>query len=56
MGPWLTEKIDETIGLTLKIKNTSHPEAIPYPSVRYCNQWLHRSASSPRHFFEEWNR
>jgi len=32
MGPWLTEKIDEKVGLTLKIKSTLYSEATPYHS------------------------
>ena len=43
MGLWLTEKIDEKIRLTLKIKSTPHSEATPYQSTRYTNHELHRS-------------
>jgi len=43
MGLCLTEKIDERIRLTLKIKSTPYSEATPYHSTRYRNQELHRS-------------
>jgi hypothetical protein len=55
MGLWLTEKIDEKISSTLKIKSTPHSEATPYHSTRYRNQELRRSASSPPDFIKEWN-
>jgi hypothetical protein len=53
MGLRLTEKIDEKIGLNLKIKSIPPSETTPYHSTRYGNQELHRSSFSPPHFIKE---
>jgi hypothetical protein len=56
MGLWLTEKIDEKIGLALKIKSSPHSEATPYHSSRYSHQELLRSAFSPSDSITEWSK
>jgi hypothetical protein len=56
MGLWLTEKIDEKIGLALRIESAPHSEATPYPLTRYSNKEIFRSAFSPSDSFTEWSK